>query len=108
MKDRTKLEPQLVDLIAGLSRPQVEEAVRLLLDYIDAGAWVTSPTPDDRTPPAPGSITVAEVEAAEAEAAREIKGAVHQARKRFAERTGMVLDVGGALGGGIKVEWRAR
>jgi len=33
---RKVLEPHLVNLIAGLRRHQVEEAVALLLDYIDA------------------------------------------------------------------------
>jgi hypothetical protein len=32
---RSTLQPRLVNLIAGLRRHQVEEAVRLLLDYID-------------------------------------------------------------------------
>lgn len=31
------LQPHLVNLITGLRRHQVEEAVALLLDYIDAG-----------------------------------------------------------------------
>jgi hypothetical protein len=34
---RKGLEPHLVNLIAGLRHHQVEEAVRLLLDYVDAG-----------------------------------------------------------------------
>lgn len=34
---REHLEPRLVDLICGLRRHQVEEAVSLLLSYIDAG-----------------------------------------------------------------------
>lgn len=33
---RSKLQPRLVHLIAGLRRHQVEEAVDLLLDYIDS------------------------------------------------------------------------
>lgn len=33
---RRQLEPRLVDLIAGLRRHQVQEAMQLLLDYIDA------------------------------------------------------------------------
>lgn len=43
---RESLEPRLVNLIAGLRRHQVQEAVALLLDYVDAacesidgGAW---------------------------------------------------------------------
>ena len=32
---RSKLQPRLVHLISGLRRHQVEEAVDLLLDYID-------------------------------------------------------------------------
>lgn len=35
---RSKLQPKLVHLIAGLRRHQVEEAVDLLLDYIDSTA----------------------------------------------------------------------
>jgi len=35
---RQILEPRVVDLISGLRRPRVEEAVGLLLDYIDAQA----------------------------------------------------------------------
>jgi hypothetical protein len=34
--NRQELEPRLVHLIAGLRHHQVEEAVRLLLDYIDS------------------------------------------------------------------------
>ena len=40
---REVLEPRLVDLIAGLRRHQVEEAVGLLLDYIDAQAGPAMP-----------------------------------------------------------------
>lgn len=40
---REVLEPRLVDLIAGLRRHQVEEAVGLLLDYIDAQAGSAMP-----------------------------------------------------------------
>lgn len=37
MLNRLNLQPRLVHLIAGLRQPQVEEAMALLLDYIDAG-----------------------------------------------------------------------
>lgn len=40
---RKVLEPRLVDLIAGLRRHQVEEAVGLLLDYIDDKAGPAVP-----------------------------------------------------------------
>ena len=33
---RQRIEPRLVDLLTGLRRHQVQEAVALLLDYIDA------------------------------------------------------------------------
>lgn len=33
--ERTELEPRLVHLICGLRSHQVEEAMRLLLDYVD-------------------------------------------------------------------------
>lgn len=43
---RALLEPRLVHLIAGLRHHQVEEAVKLLLDYIDARA---TPSQTERT-----------------------------------------------------------
>jgi len=51
--DRKTLQPRLVHLIAGLRRHQVEEAVELLLNYIDAsGAQAAAATAEkcsDRT-----------------------------------------------------------
>lgn len=38
IRERDELEPYLVKLIAGLRHHQVEEAVHLLLDYIDTRA----------------------------------------------------------------------
>lgn len=49
---RSQLEPKLVSLIAGLRQHQVQEAMRLLLDYIDA-----SRTPSAMVP----GLTLAEI-----------------------------------------------
>lgn len=45
--NREELEPRLIHLIAGLRRHQVEEAVFLLLNYIDAKADRSSLKPAD-------------------------------------------------------------
>jgi hypothetical protein len=36
---RAAIEPKLVDLIAGLRRHQVSEAVQILLDYVDSRSY---------------------------------------------------------------------
>lgn len=41
--NRTWLQPRLVQLITGLRRHQVEEAVHLLLDYIDSNVAAAPP-----------------------------------------------------------------
>lgn len=46
MLNRANLQPRLVRLISGLALHQVEEAVGLLLDYVDAGQRVTQGTAD--------------------------------------------------------------
>ena len=43
--NRAWLQPRLVNLISGLRVHQVEEAVQLLLDYVDRAASLATPNP---------------------------------------------------------------
>ena len=47
--NRTRLQPRLVHLISGLRVHQVEEAVQLLLDYVDQAASPATPNPAPRS-----------------------------------------------------------
>lgn len=49
-QQRALIQPQLVDLIAGLRRHQVEEAVQILLDYIDASTAAAQRLPAFESP----------------------------------------------------------
>ncbi|THJ30974.1 hypothetical protein E8K88_16555 [Lampropedia aestuarii] len=49
-QQRALFQPQLVELIAGLRRHQIEEAVQILLDYIDASTASVQCLPSFESP----------------------------------------------------------
>lgn len=89
MLNRVKLQPHLVRLIASLRWNDVELAVALLLDYIDAGQAVpadTAPVPFTRSPFRNGWTTFNVRDEHADEAARRLAGSTPAAPESGGEK----------------------